>query len=324
MKKIAPGLALCIGIAVVAYVLGHVAPIIGAAVFAILIGAVVAMLRKPTAAFAPGMRFASKTLLQTSIVVLGTSLDLAQVVHEASSSLPLMLGTMTVVLVAAYVLGRMFSLDLPVRTMLGVGTAICGASAIAALATVIVASESEIAYAISTIFLFNVVAVLAFPPLGHLLHMSQHAFGVWAGTAINDTSSVVAAGYAYGTAAGDEAVIVKLTRATLILPIVGFFAVRRARALRASERGVPWAAIVPWFILYFIAATLANTFHLIPMSAHAALSAIAIFLIAVALAGVGLATDVQKIRKAGFAPLIVGGILWVLIGVTSLAIQGEL
>jgi uncharacterized integral membrane protein (TIGR00698 family) len=319
-----PGVALCIVIALVATALGRLAPLIGGAVFAIVIGAVVATIRKPGPRLAAGTRFASKTLLQASIVLLGTSLDLAHVAHEAGSSLPLMLGTMTTTLVAAYVLGRAFRLDAPLRTLLGVGTAICGASAIAAVASVITVSETEIAYAISTIFLFNVAAVLAFPPLGHLLHMTQHAFGVWAGTAVNDTSSVVAAGYAYGVAAGDEAVVVKLTRATLILPIVAFFAIRRARETRSGDAGVPWVAIVPWFIVYFVAATVANTLRFIPAAWHTPLSALALFLIAVALAGVGLATDVRKIRSAGAAPLVVGGILWLVIGVTSLAIQGAL
>jgi uncharacterized integral membrane protein (TIGR00698 family) len=324
VKKLLPGLLACLGIAVVATLLGRLVPIVGGAVFAIVLGVAWAAVRAPLPVFRPGMRFASKTLLQTSIVLLGTGLDLGHVVHEASSSLPLMLGTMTVVLVAAYVVGRAFKLEGTLRTMLGVGTAICGASAIAAISTVIGATEPEIAYAISTIFFFNVTAVLVFPALGHVLHMSQHVFGVWAGTAINDTSSVVAAGYAYGQSAGDEAVIVKLTRATLILPIVGFFAVRRAQRERKANAAVPWASIIPWFILYFVVATLADTFGLIPAAAHGALNVLAVFLIAVALAGVGLATDVRKILATGPAPLIVGCILWVLLGVTCLAIQGVL
>ncbi len=324
VKKLMPGLALCLGIAIVATFLGRFVPIVGGAVFAIVLGVAFAAARKPATTLVPGMRFASKTLLQTSIVLLGTGLDLGHVAREASSSLPLMLGTMTVVLVAAYVLGRALNLRETLRTMLGVGTAICGASAIAAISTVIGATEPEIAYAISTIFLFNVIAVLVFPALGHALHMSQHVFGVWAGTAINDTSSVVAAGYAYGQSAGDEAVIVKLTRATLILPIVAFFAVRRAQRERKANAAVPWASIIPWFILYFVAATLAETFGVIPPAAHGGLNALAVFLIAVALAGVGLATDVRKILAVGPAPLVVGCILWVLIGVTSLAIQGVL
>jgi uncharacterized integral membrane protein (TIGR00698 family) len=319
-----PGVALCLGVAVVATFFGRLVPIVGSAVFAIVFGVVLAAVRRPAPAYFPGMRFASKTLLQASIVLLGTGLDLGHVAHEAGASLPLMLGTMTVVVVAAYFLGRAFKLKDTLRTMLGVGTAICGASAIAAIATVIGATEPEIAYAISTIFFFNVAAVLVFPALGHALHMSQHVFGVWAGTAINDTSSVVAAGYAYGQSAGDEAVIVKLTRATLILPIVAFFAVRRARRERSANVAVPWASIVPWFILYFIAATLADTFGFIPAAAHAGLDVLAVFLIAVALAGVGLATNVRDIVATGPAPLVVGCILWVLIGVTSLAIQGVL
>src|SRR5690606_6815366 len=114
---------------------------------------------------------------------------------------------------------RWLGLSGHLKTMIGVGTAICGASAIAAVAPILRPDERDTALAISTIFLFNVVAVLLFPLLGHLLQLSDLGFGLWAGTAINDTSSVVAAGYSYSSAAGDLATIVKLTRATLIIPV---------------------------------------------------------------------------------------------------------
>lgn len=312
LTKLAPGLLLAFAIAVVAYGLGLAVPIVGGPVFGIVLGVIVAAVRRPTALFSPGIRYASKMLLQTSIVLLGTSLDLAQLVRVGAGSLPVLFGTMAVCLVAAALLGRWLKLDGTMRTLLGVGTAICGASAIAAVSSVIVASETEIAYSISTVFLYNVAAVLTFPAMGHLLHLSSHAFGVFAGTAINDTSSVVAAGYVYGKEAGDNAVVVKLTRATLIVPLVAFFALRGARG------GVAWKKVIPWFIVWFVVAVGANTAGLIPPVLHQPLTLTGLFLIVVALSGVGLGSNLAEMRRAGWRPIALGGILWVLVATSSL------
>jgi uncharacterized integral membrane protein (TIGR00698 family) len=311
---VAAGLALTLAVAVVAYALGLRVPLVGGPVIAIVLGIVVALARPPAPRLAPGIRFASKTLLQTAIVLLGTSLDLGHLVRVGAGSLPVMFGTLALCLAAAAYLGRRLELGPSLRALIGVGTAICGASAIAAVASVIETDQSEIAYAISTVFLYNVIAVLTFPPLGHLMHLSAHAFGLWAGTAINDTSSVVAAGYVYSPQAGDDAVVVKLTRATLIVPLVAFYALRRAR------HGVPWRDVVPWFIIWFVAAVLLDTAGAIPPFAHAPLTAAGLFLIVVALAGVGLGTNLAAMRRAGMRPILFGGILWLLVATSSLGL----
>lgn len=315
-----PGFLLCLLIAAAAYALGRAFPIVGGPVFGIILGACVAFARKPAAGLKPGIKFASKQVLQISIVLLGFNLQLQEVVGGGLRSLPVMLGTLVIVLTLAYAAGKMLGLDTNLRRLLGVGTAICGGSAIAALSSVIDVSETDVAYAISTVFLFNVAAVLLFPPLGHLLALSQHAFGLWAGTAINDTSSVVAAGFVYGHDAGNQAVIVKLTRTTLIIPIVLFYAGKRAWQARASGEGVDWARIIPWFILWFVAAAVINTFGVIPALAHPAISQAALLLIIVALTGVGLSADAKAIRTAGARPALLGLILWAAIAISSLAI----
>ena len=312
--KLLPGLALTFAIAIVAYALGLAVPLIGGPVFGIVFGLIVAAIRKPDARFAPGIKFASKLLLQASIVLLGTSLDLAKLVHVGAGSLPVLFGTMAICLVAAALVGRWLGLDGTLRTLLGVGTAICGASAIAAVSSVIVTTEAEIAISISTIFLYNVAAVLTFPALGHALHLSAHAFGLFAGTAINDTSSVVAAGYVYGKEAGDDAVVVKLTRATLIVPLVAFF------ALRNAGRGVSWKSIVPWFIVWFVVAVALNTLGAIPAVMHRPLTTAGLFLIVVALTGVGLGSNLEQMRRAGWRPIALGGILWIAVGTSSLVL----
>lgn len=320
VHPVLPGFTLCVAIAVVAYVLGHAFPIVGGPVFGIVIGVAFALLRRPGSALGAGIKFSSKQILQLSIVLLGFNLQLQEVVGGGLRSLPVMLGTLVIVLCAAYFLGKALGLDRDLRRLLGVGTAICGGSAIAALASVIDVDESDVAYAISTVFLFNVAAVLTFPAIGHLLALSQHAFGLWAGTAINDTSSVVAAGFVYGQHAGTQAVIVKLTRTTLIIPIVLFYAGKRLWLARSSGERVDFNKIVPWFIVWFVAAALLNTIGAVPNALHEVFSQSALFLIVVALTGVGLSANANAIRAAGVRPLLLGFVLWALIAVSSLAI----
>lgn len=314
------GFLLCAAIAVIASLLGRVAPIVGAPVFAILIGAAFASVWKMPAVLQPGIKFSSKALLQWSIVLLGAHLSLSEIIGGGAASLPVMLGTMVVVLALSYVLGRLLGLDRNLRRLLGVGTAICGGSAIAAISSVVEAEASDISYALGAVFLFNVVAVIVFPPLGHAMQMSQSAFGLWAGTAINDTSSVVAAAFAYGHDAGTQAVIVKLTRTTLIVPLVLFYVWRRYKTLKEEGRKVEWLKILPLFVLWFLVAAALNSFGLIPVEFQGPLQQIALFAIVVALAGVGLGTDVEKIRTAGMRPLLLGALLWVAISVASLGL----
>lgn len=318
------GLLVCVAVALLATLLGNLLPVVGAPVFGILIGALIASVVTIPASMKPGIAFSGKALLQWSIVLLGANLSLREIAAGGSESLPVMLGTFVIVMALAYAVGRALGLDRDLRRLLGVGTAICGGSAIAAVSSVIEADQADIAYALGTVFLFNVAAVLVFPPLGHLVHMSQDAFGLWAGTAINDTSSVVAAGFSYGHEAGQHAVVVKLTRTLLIVPIVIFYAWRSTQRLRAEGRRVPWRSIMPWFVLWFLLAAALNSFGLIPTALQAPLHQLALFAIVVALAGVGLGTDVARIRSAGLRPLALGAILWAAISAASLGIAAVL
>ncbi|WP_265736880.1 YeiH family protein [Phaeacidiphilus oryzae] len=235
VRRRAPGLALAVAVAVAATLVGRLAPTVGAPVTAIVIGAVIAALAKPGERLKPGIATAAKPVLQVAVVALGAQLSLLQVVRVGAGSLPVMLGTLAVCLGAAALVGRRMGVPSDLRTLVGVGTGICGASAIAAAAPVIAAAEVDIAYAVSTIFVFNVAAVLIFPTLGHLLGMSQQAFGLFAGTAVNDMSSVVAAASVYGHAAANHAVVVKLTRTLLIIPICLGLAALTARRARGAE-----------------------------------------------------------------------------------------
>ena len=317
-----PGLLLVVCIATAAMVFGHWLPVIGAPVFGIVLGILVRSLFNPGESLNPGIGFAAKQILQWSIVALGLGLSLTQVARTGVQSLSVTAVTMTTAFVTAMLLGRWLGVHDKLKTLIGVGTAICGGSAIAATVPIIKPKDHDTAYAISTIFLFNVVAVLLFPLLGHLLHLSDKGFGMWAGTAINDTSSVVAAGYSFSKSAGDFATIVKLTRATLIIPVCLVLAIiEAARHKRSGAEDFSLARIFPWFILWFLVASGLRTAGLIPTAWEGDIHAGAGFLIVVALTGVGLSSNLRSMASTGFRPILLGLGVWVSVASSSLAVQ---
>jgi uncharacterized membrane protein YadS len=218
----------------VATVAGEYVPLVGSAVPGAVIGAAIAIAVKPGARLAPGLKWASTFVLQCSVVLLGAQLSIGEAARVGVSSLPVMLGTLAACLGAAWLYGRLLGVPGDLRTLIGVGTGICGGSAIAAVSPVIEAASADVAYAISTIFLFNIAAVLVFPLLGHALGMSQQSFGLFAGTAVNDTSSVVATATTYGTGATSHAVVVKLVRTLMIIPICLSLSALTARKRRPA------------------------------------------------------------------------------------------
>ncbi len=317
-----PGLLLATTIAFGALGLGHLLPLIGGPVFGIVLGVMVRNTRAPGVLFQPGIRFAGTQVLQWSIVALGLGLSLHQVAHTGLSSLAVTLVTMASAFGAAYVLGRALGIPAKLKTLIGIGTAICGGSAIAAVTPIIKPDEHETAFAISTIFLFNLVAVLLFPMLGHLMHMSAQGFGLWAGTAINDTSSVVAAAFSFSKSAGDYATIVKLTRATLIIPTCLLLALYEA--WRHKQKGTGdfhLRRIFPWFILWFLFASAIQTAGLIPDALQPMIHGGAEFMIIVALTAIGLSSDLRRMASTGIRPILLGLGVWVAVSLSSLGVQ---
>ncbi|MDA8047755.1 MAG: putative sulfate exporter family transporter [Actinomycetota bacterium] len=331
-----PGIAASAAVAVVATALGRQAPVVGAPVIAIVCGILISLVKRPSTRMKPGLSIVSQKVLQGSIVVLGFGLSFGQVLSASTRSLPVLLGTLAAALGMAWLAGRVLSLPSDLRTLIGVGTAICGASAIAATDAVIDADEADVSYAVATIFTFNVVAVLLYPSLGHLFGFSPRSFGLWAGTAINDLSSVVAASTIYGHGAASYGVIVKLTRTLAIIPITLALAIRRnwhgreSLGATSARRGglrrvglgrVDRRRVLPTFILAFVAAVGVNTAGLVPAGWHRSLSDVSIWMITAALAAIGLSTDVTHIRRAGLRPLALGAILWLTVGLTSIGLQ---
>ncbi|MDF3003261.1 MAG: YeiH family putative sulfate export transporter [Bacillota bacterium] len=269
-----------------------------------------------------GLTYTSKRILQYAIILLGFDMNLYQVIEVGGKTLILMIFTLAAAFLSAFLLGKALKVERNVNILIGVGTAICGGSAIAAAAPIIKAKDEDIAHSISTIFLFNVLAAFLFPALGHLMQITSYHFGLWAGTAINDTSSVVAAGYSYSTQSGDLAVIVKLTRTLMIIPVTLILALctmRKDPSGHASEYRL--SRIFPWFILGFAAASISVTFLPVPSVLIALLPRTGKFMIVMAMAAIGLNTNLPKLLKNGSRPILLGLGCWFVLSVTSLAVQ---
>jgi uncharacterized integral membrane protein (TIGR00698 family) len=318
LSTLLPGFAAAVPVAAVGYVAGRAEPVIGGPAAALALGLGVAAVLPPLPELRPGLRFAGRYVLQAAIVLLGATLSLGEVGHVGRGALPVMTVTLLAAFVVAAVFGALLAVSERMRLLVGVGTGICGASAIAAVATVVPVADADVAYAMTTIFVFNIAAVVAFPLLGHGFGLSQRAFGIWAGTAINDTSSVVAAAYGYGSAAGSQAVVIKLVRTLAIVPVVVGLVVSRR-----GTRPARWRSLVPWFILFFLVACAMRTAGSPPDGSYVAdkLPVAATALTTVALASVGLSTRLQDTRALGVRPLVLGAIIWASVSGTSLGMQ---
>lgn len=320
IKSKLPGILLAAVLAVPAWLIGKAIPVIGSPVLGMLFGMILSFWKRPQI-FDDGIKFTSKKLLQIAIILLGFEMNLFDIFKVGNQTLLLMVFTLSAAFLTALLFGKLLKLDSNTKTLIGVGSAICGGSAIAATAPVIKAKDEEIARSISTIFLFNVLAAFLFPFLGHLLGMTDHTFGLWAGTAVNDTSSVVAAGYAFSDSAGNLAVIVKLTRTLMIVPITLILALITSK--RGTEKGSGYSVmkIFPWFVLGFIAASVLRTFLPVPAEVTQFLAQSGKFFIVMAMASIGLNTNIIKLVKNGLKPILLGFLCWAAISVVSLVVQ---
>ncbi len=315
------GLIFSLLLAGIGYSLGRLAPVAGGAVFSILLGIAVASLWKRPDSLNGGIQFTSKYVLQLAVILLGFEMNIARVLEVGKQSVWLILITLTVAFSVAYFMGKALKVEKKLSVLIGMGTAICGGSAIAAAAPAIQAEDEDVSYSISTIFLFNVIAVFIFPALGHLLGLSDFGFGMWAGTAINDTSSVVAASYAFSDAAGNFATVVKLTRSLMIVPITLLLAIAFAKSNRQQQGNFSFVKVFPWFVVGFLLAAVLRSIGLVPDAAASVLVWLGKFLIMAAMAAIGLNTNLQRFLKTGPKALALGGITWLAVMVSSLAVQ---
>lgn len=334
IKKNAPGILLCLAIAIPSWFLGTAFPIVGGAVIAILAGMVLTLIIKNKGVLEHGIKFTSKKVLQWAVVLLGFGMDLNVVLETGKQSLPIIVCTITISLVVAFLLNKVVKMPSKVATLIGVGSSICGGSAIAATAPVIDADEEEVAQSISVIFLFNVLAALLFPSFGQLIGFdttSGEAFGIFAGTAVNDMSSVTATASTWdgmfnlGTATLDKAVTVKMTRTLAIIPITLVLALIRTKKEKNSGAGqVNLKKIFPFFILFFIAASVITTIAVsrgVSAEVFDPLKTLSKFMIVMAMAAIGMNTNIVKLVKSGAKPILLGFCCWVSITGVSLLLQ---
>ena len=301
---------------------------IGASVIALFIGMIVNRFYKPNPVTAPGIKFTSKKILKFAIILLGASLNISTVLRVGRFSLTVMLFTLATCFGLGYVIGRALGLNWKTSSLINAGTGICGGSAIAAIAPVIEASDLDIAYGMSATFLFDMIMIIVFPLLGRWMGLSDAAFGLWAGTAVNDTSSVVATGYAFSEAAGDFATMVKLTRTLAIIPTVLVFAAismhLKKKAAAASgdvSVKVSMKSVFPWFILGFLAMSALCSLNLIPASLASALKSVSKFLMVAALAAIGLNTSFKELCKSGARPMLHGFIISLLVVLVAITVE---
>lgn len=333
LQKNYKGFLLCLAIAIPCWLLGKFFPVIGGAVFAIVAGMIVTLFLKDKSPLQPGITFVSKKILQYAVILLGFGLNLSVILKTGKQSLPIILATITTSLVIAWIVQKVLHIPAKISTLVGVGSSICGGSAIAATAPVIDADDAEVAQAISVIFFYNVIAALIFPQLGALLGFSTtagEAFGVFAGTAVNDTSSVTATAATWdsmwnlGTQTLDTAVTVKLTRTLAIIPITLILALIKTKKEKQSGNTFQLKKVFPMFILYFILASLITTVAVsagIPASVFSPFKSLSKFFIILAMSAIGLNTNIVKLVKTGGKPLALGFCCWTGITLVSLFMQ---
>ncbi len=323
-----PGLLLCLCIAVPAWFLGNLLPVIGGPVFAILAGMIITIFVKDKGICHDGITFTSKKILQLAVILLGFGMNLSDILSKGKQSLPIIVATISTSLIVSYIIYRVLHMDAKISTLIGIGSSICGGSAIAATAPVIEADDEEIAQSISVIFLFNVAAALIFPSLGAALGLSNEGFGLFAGTAVNDTSSVTATAAAWdgihGSNTLDAATIVKLTRTLAIIPITLVLGILQARKKKDGTSTFSFKRAFPMFILFFVLASIITTVFALPASITSPLKDLSKFFIVMAMAAIGLNTDIISLVKTGAKPIFMGFICWVSIAAVSLAIQAAI
>lgn len=337
VKKNGLGILICFIIAIPSWLLGRQFPVIGGPIISIIIGMIIALFWKERDKSNPGINWTSKKILQTAVVLLGFGMNLGVIIRVGGESLPIIVSTITISLLIAAILHKVMKIDSNIATLVGVGSSICGGSAVAATAPVIDADDSEVAQAISVIFFFNVIAAIIFPMLGNAIGFdttSGHAFGIFSGTAINDTSSVTAAASTWdsmwnlGNQTLDEAVLVKLTRTLAIIPITLGIAVLRQKRNKSENtgevKGFSLKKSFPMFILYFVIASIITTISVslgVDASIFSPFKELSKFLIIMAMAAIGLNSNMVKLIKTGGKPIILGACCWIGITVVSLLMQ---
>lgn len=321
------GIAICFAVAALSVFIEKLIPgeILGASIIALFMGTIINSFFHP-AWIKPALKFTSKRILKVAIILLGASLSVSTIMSVGKMTFFVMIFTFAMCFGGGYFVRKLFGLNWKLGNLISAGTGICGGSAIAAIAPVIDAEDKDIAFAMSSTFLFDMVMVALYPIMGRALGLSDIAYGIWAGTSVNDTASVVASGYAFSEIAGDFATMVKLTRTIAIIPTVLVFAYVSTRIkqkeLKAASNGqkVNIVKIVPWFITGFLLLAILNSVGFIPAAIGGTIKSASKFLMVAALAAIGLGTSITDFRKAGLRPMFYGITIDTLVTITALVV----
>ena len=321
------GVLICFSVAAASVLLERLIPgeLLGASIIALFAGTIINSFFHPKW-IKPALKFTSKKILKAAIILLGASLSVNTILSVGKMTFFVMIFTFAMCFGAGFFIRRLFGLNWKLSNLISAGTGICGGSAIAAVAPVIDADDKDIAFAMSSTFLFDMVMIALYPLMGKALGMSDIAYGIWAGTSVNDTASVVASGYAFSEAAGDFATMVKLTRTIAIIPTVLVFAwigVRmKKKEMQATGDGkkVNMRKIIPWFIGGFLLLAVLNSVGFIPAAVSGVMKTASKFLMVTALAAIGLGTSITDFKKAGLAPMFYGVTIDTLVTLTALVV----
>jgi uncharacterized integral membrane protein (TIGR00698 family) len=321
------GVAICFAVAAISVLLEELIPggLLGASIIALFMGTIINSFFHPTW-MKPSLKFTSKKILKAAIVLLGASLSVRTIMSVGKMTFFVMIFTFTMCFGGGYFIRKLFGLNWKLSNLISAGTGICGGSAVAAIAPVIDADDKDIAFAMSSTFLFDMLMIALYPLMGKALGMSDIAYGIWAGTSVNDTASVVASGYAFSEAAGDFATMVKLTRTIAIIPTVLVFAWISTRIkqkeMKAENDGkkVNLLKIIPWFIGGFLLLAILNSVGVIPAALSGVMKSASKFLMVTALAAIGLSTSITDFKKAGLKPMLYGVTIDTLVTLTALGV----
>lgn len=321
-SRIIPGLLLVGGVTAVAYALrkipglGLLSPMILAIGIGILVHNTIST---PVRAKA-GVQFAMRRLLRLAIILLGLQLTFTQVIEVGGRGMLIIVATVLATFQFTRWLGARLGVEPMLAELIAAGTSICGASAVIATNTVTRGSDEDVAYAVACVTVFGSLAMFLLPFLGGVLQLDAHTFGLWSGASIHEIAQVVAAAFQRGQEAGEFGTIAKLSRVILLAPLVlglGWFA-RRAATRKGGDDAGQGKVPVPWFVIGFVALVALNSVISIPDAPKKILISVTVVLLTMALAAMGLETDLRKLRMKGVRPFLLGAMAWAFIGSFSL------
>ncbi len=317
-RILVPGLSLTAIIALISILINTSFPELSSVLIAVLIGLILNNTIKISEMYSPGIGYSGNKLLKLGIILLGIRLSFFEILGLGGTALIIIITCIILALTLVIKLSQKFQVPPRLATLIAIGTAICGNSAIVAASPVIKAKDEEVAFAVGTITIFGLSAIVLYPIIGGALALTDSQFGVWAGTAINDTAQVVAAGFTFSQESGEVATVVKLTRNIFIAPVILLFSYISAKESSQKADKVNLVEIFPWFVLGFLLVALIRTTGILPEFIISTISFMSNFLIVMALAGIGLGIRFSSMRGLGLKALFTGLFAAVIMGASSL------